>query len=151
MGELKPAVVVVENVTGLASSSRGEGFSVAMCELNQLGYAVDVLVTVVPQEKLLARCHENFQEGLRPVIITTKNRVQATEQMLEIGGLGDRVMVQSGETFTGTNVEEVAGYAGPGIRTEIGKLIRSYNRRISEVEVDQSLKIGEHTWVREID
>ena len=44
MGDLRPEVVVVENVTGLASSSGGEDFRVAILELNQLRYTVDALV-----------------------------------------------------------------------------------------------------------
>lgn len=103
-------------------------------------------VTAAPRETLLSRCRENLRGGLRPVIITTKNRVQATEQMLEIGGLDDYVMVQAGEVFIGTNIEEVAGYDGPAIRAELANLIRSYNHRILEVEVDQSLQIEEPTW-----
>lgn len=43
MGERKPSVVALENVTALASSHGGEDLSAAIRELNRLGYSVDVL------------------------------------------------------------------------------------------------------------
>ena len=43
MGDRKPQVVVLENVTGLASSHGGEDLRAAAKEFNSLGYAVDVI------------------------------------------------------------------------------------------------------------
>ena len=43
MGDRKPQVVVLENVTGLASSHDGEDLRAAAKEFNSLGYAVDVI------------------------------------------------------------------------------------------------------------
>lgn len=43
MGERRPRVVALENVTALASSRGGEDLAAAVRELNRLGYSVDVL------------------------------------------------------------------------------------------------------------
>lgn len=43
MGNRKPQVVILENVTGLASSHDGEDLRAAAKEFNSLGYAVDVI------------------------------------------------------------------------------------------------------------
>lgn len=43
MGNEKPGVVALENVTALASSHGGEDIAAAVRELNRLGYSVDVL------------------------------------------------------------------------------------------------------------
>lgn len=43
LGEDRPPVVTLENVTGLATSHSGEDIAAAVSELNQFGYSVDVL------------------------------------------------------------------------------------------------------------
>lgn len=43
MGENRPSVVALENVTALASSRGGEDLAAAVRELNRLGYSVDVI------------------------------------------------------------------------------------------------------------
>ncbi|UTT45420.1 DNA cytosine methyltransferase [Micrococcus luteus] len=55
MGHRKPAVVVLENVTALASSHGGDDLAAAIRELNRLGYSADVLAIdarrFVPQSR----------------------------------------------------------------------------------------------------
>jgi DNA (cytosine-5)-methyltransferase 1 len=55
LGEAKPRVVALENVTGLATSHGGEDLAAAIAELNRLGYSVDVLTLdarrFVPQSR----------------------------------------------------------------------------------------------------
>lgn len=55
MGERKPAVVTLENVTALASSHGGDDLAAAIRELNRLGYSADVLALdakrFVPQSR----------------------------------------------------------------------------------------------------
>ncbi|MGC1206429.1 MAG: DNA (cytosine-5-)-methyltransferase [Ornithinimicrobium sp.] len=43
MGQRRPAVIALENVTALASSHGGEDLSAAVRELNRLGYSVDAV------------------------------------------------------------------------------------------------------------
>lgn len=55
MGERRPEVVALENVTALANSHGGEDLAAAVRELNRLGYSVDVLTLdarrFVPQSR----------------------------------------------------------------------------------------------------
>ncbi|MFI2402737.1 DNA cytosine methyltransferase [Micrococcus luteus] len=55
MGERRPEVVALENVTALASSHGGEDLAAAIRELNRLGYSVDVIALdarrFVPQSR----------------------------------------------------------------------------------------------------
>jgi DNA (cytosine-5)-methyltransferase 1 len=55
LGERRPPLVLLENVTGFLTSHRGEDFRVAMQELNRLGYSVDAFILdaarFVPQSR----------------------------------------------------------------------------------------------------
>lgn len=55
MGDRKPAVVALENVTGFISSHSGDDVAAAIAELNNLGYSVDILTLdarrFVPQSR----------------------------------------------------------------------------------------------------
>jgi len=55
LGETRPDVVVLENVTGLATSNGGDDISAAIKAFNKLGYSIDVLVIdarrFVPQSR----------------------------------------------------------------------------------------------------
>jgi DNA (cytosine-5)-methyltransferase 1 len=55
MNERKPEVIVLENVTGLASSHNREDLRAAVKEFNELGYAVDAITLdarrFVPQSR----------------------------------------------------------------------------------------------------
>jgi DNA (cytosine-5)-methyltransferase 1 len=44
LGERRPPLVLLENVTGFLTSHRGDDFRVAMQELNRLGYSVDAFI-----------------------------------------------------------------------------------------------------------
>ena len=55
MGERRPPIVMLENVTGFLTSHKGEDFHRGLLELNNIGYAVDVFqldaVAFVPQSR----------------------------------------------------------------------------------------------------
>ncbi|OCK13735.1 DUF4928 family protein [Cutibacterium avidum] len=105
-------------------------------------------VTVSPMQKLIDRCRENIRDGYRPVIVTSSDRVAAARQLAEVGEIGDQVQVAAVEDWVGTNIEEISQYEGNHIRCGVALLIRTYNVRITEIEVDQSLRIDEPEWVK---
>ena len=45
------------------------------------------------------------------------------------------------EEFVGTNVEEIAAFAAPAIRSGLRALLQRYNQRVQAVEPDPSLQI----------
>ena len=70
-------------------------------------------------QKLVARTQENMWEGFRPVMLVPYNKVQFAIGLFDSGGLGNRVGVQSIESFVGTNVEEMGVFSAPDIREGI--------------------------------
>jgi hypothetical protein len=104
-------------------------------------------VTTAPMEKLISRCVENKSAGYRPVILTLESKVQAARQMADNVGMSEQISVQSAEIFIGTNIEEISTYDGDRIREGLAKLIRIYNSRIEQIEIDKSLMIDEPRWV----
>lgn len=104
-------------------------------------------VTTAPMEKLISRCVENKRAGYRPVILTLDSKVQAARQMADNVGMSEQISVQSAEIFIGTNIEEMSTYDGDHIRYSLAKLIRTYNKRIHDIEVDKSLMIDEPRWI----
>ncbi|PVY82403.1 DUF4928 family protein [Pantoea ananatis] len=104
-------------------------------------------VTTAPMEKLISRCAENKSAGYRPVILTLESKVQAARQMADNVGMSEQISVQSAEIFIGTNIEEISTYDGDRIREGLAKLIRTYNSRIEQIEIDKSLMIDEPRWI----
>lgn len=104
-------------------------------------------VTTAPMEKLISRCVENKRAGYRPVILTLESKVQAARQMADNVGMSEQIYVQSAESFIGTNIEEISKYDGDRIRKGLAKLIRTYNNRIEQIEIDKSLMIDEPRWI----
>lgn len=107
-------------------------------------------VTVAPSAKLVDRARSNLAHGYRPVILVPQPSIQFAIGLFESEGLGNRVGVQSIESFVGTNVEEMGNFDFSDIRTGVARLIRTYNNRIEECEVDQSLRIEEPAWIHEL-
>ena len=63
-------------------------------------------VTMSPMQKLIPRALDNIREGFRPVILVPFDKVQFATGLFDSEGLGNRVGVQSIESFVGTNNEE---------------------------------------------
>lgn len=104
-------------------------------------------VTMSPMQKLIPRALDNIREGFRPVILVPFDKVQFATGLFDSEGLGNRVGVQSIESFVGTNIEEIGGFEAGDIKTEIARLVRTYNERIYVSESDKSLMLMEPEWV----
>lgn len=106
-------------------------------------------VTMSPMPKLVARAQENIREGYRPVMLVPFDKVQFATGLFESEGLGNRVGVQSIESFVGTNIEEMGYFAASDIKEGIARLVRRYNERIYSCETDKSLMVEEPEWMLE--
>lgn len=100
-------------------------------------------VTTAPMEQLLEKCKRNLQAGLRPIIVTLRDKIEGTTLLAENAGIRDRVEVYAAETFISTNVNELAKFEGVRLKTTTRDLIKRYNEIITNVENDPSLKIEE--------
>ena len=105
-------------------------------------------VTVAPSAKLVDRARSNIQDGFRPLMLVPSSSVAFANGLFESEGLGERVGVQSIESFIGTNIEEMAVFDAGTIRKGVASLIRTYNARIEACENDQSLRIEEPAWMK---
>lgn len=107
-------------------------------------------ITVSPSSKLIDRARDNLQNGFRPLMIVPNSSVTFATGLFESEGLGERVGVQSIESFVGTNIEEMAVFDSAKIRKSVASLIRTYNARIEACESDQSLRIEEPAWMKDL-
>lgn len=102
---------------------------------------VAVHVTTAPGEAVIGRCHDNINDGFRPIIVTTARGLTAAEVLAENAGLGERIDVFEVEQFVALNLYELGKFAADGRRVAVGDLVTRYNEIIEEVETDPSLKI----------
>jgi hypothetical protein len=99
-------------------------------------------VTMSPGDNLMSdRCKDNLQNGYRPLVLVPEARVEAARQLADNAEIGDRVAVSSIEEFVGTNIEEIAAFAAPEIRSGLRVFLERYNQRVQAVEPDPSLQI----------
>lgn len=102
---------------------------------------VAIHVTTTPGEAVVARCRDNIDAGLRPVVVTTAKGVSAAEVFSENAGVGERIDVFEVEQFVALNLYELGRFLADGQRVAVEKLVKRYNEIVDEVETDPSLKI----------
>lgn len=153
----QPTGIVAQHLVGAKLEMRFPGLEVGRDKANaadlQTGRQGDFQlgntafhVTVAPSAKLAERVRANVSDGYRSVVLVPSAKVDFASELFRSEGLGDQVGVQSIESFVGTNIEEMSGFDTSGIRLGIAKLVRTYNKRIVDCEVDQSLRIDEPEW-----
>lgn len=113
----------------------------------QLGRNADYLVndvaihvTTAPSEALAGRCKKNLQNGLKPIVITTK--ADFAEGLYEQMGIGDRVDIFDAEQFIAGNFFELGKFSPEGRKTTADHLVKEYNDIVEQCETDPSLRIG---------
>lgn len=98
-------------------------------------------VTVAPSRAHAARCAKNLRDGLAAFLIVDETNVARARYALEFEKIGDRVAVESVESFVGQNLSELAEFAADRVAPTWGDLLRTYNARVAKVETDSSLLI----------
>ncbi|MGH9534584.1 MAG: DUF4928 family protein [Terriglobales bacterium] len=102
---------------------------------------VAIHVTMAPGDSLIARCRENIEAGLQPVIITVGDGTAVATGLARQAELGERVDVLDAEQFVAINVYKLGRFTGEGRRASLGDIISRYNAIVAEHETDPSLKI----------
>lgn len=97
--------------------------------------------TTAPGQPLIEKCGLNIQAGIRPVIITVRDRVRTARDLAEDAGIADRVEVWDIQQFLSTNIYEHGLFDRDERRSTIGKIIDEYNDIVDKFESDPSLKI----------
>ncbi|MGH9474140.1 MAG: DUF4928 family protein, partial [Terriglobales bacterium] len=102
---------------------------------------VAIHVTTTPGEGLIARCRENLDAGLCPVIITLPAGVAVAAALAANAGLEGRIDVFDAEQFVALNVYEIGRFASAGRKRTLADLVDRYNEIVEVHETDPSLQI----------
>ncbi len=114
----------------------------------QTGRAGDFMVgdvaihcTTMAGQPLMEKCKSNIRAGVKPVIITIRERVGTAWALAEDNGIADRIEVWDIQQFLSTNVYEHGLFNANARRETMASIVTEYNGIISEHETDPSLMI----------
>ncbi len=102
---------------------------------------VAIHFTTSPGESVIARCGENVNDGLRPILVTLQRGLSVAEGLATNVGLADRIDIFEIEQFVALNVYELGKFAAEGRKTAVAEIVARYNEVVEEYETDPSLKI----------
>ncbi len=98
-------------------------------------------VTTAPTQLLIEKCAQNIHQGLRPIIVTSAERLAVAKALIADNESEGRVDVFDYEQFLAANVFEIGRFEAAGRRAAFAAIIEQYNRIVSVVESDPGLKI----------
>jgi hypothetical protein len=102
---------------------------------------VAIHVTTSPSEAVIAKCGDNLNDGLRPVLVTLQRGLAVAEGLAENAGIADRIDVFEIEQFIALNLYELGEFISSGRRTAVRDIVKRYNEIVEEFETDPSFKI----------
>lgn len=102
---------------------------------------VAIHVTTFPQQRLVEKCRDNLDAGMRPLIVTLRDRMALAEGLAEAEGVEERIEVYDILQFLSLNVHELSEFRAADQRPTIQDLLDVYNRVIAECETDPGLRI----------
>lgn len=97
--------------------------------------------TTAPASLLMEKCQRNIEAGLRPIIVTVRERAQTAWSLASDVGFADRLEVWDIQSFLSSNIHEHGNFTSASRRETLADLIDTYNRIIDEHESDPSLHI----------
>jgi len=103
--------------------------------------SVSYHVTATDGKEAVARCKENVESGVHPVLLVPKRYTEKTNFHAEGAGIQDRVTILAIEDFITQNIIEMPTHQQQDFFSTLKAIIDEYNRRLEEVETDMSLKI----------
>lgn len=98
-------------------------------------------VTAAPGRDVIKRCAANLALGLHPVLLVPKELVNRTIDRAAAEDIAERVTVLAIEDFLALNIIEMTTGDREAFRDKLAAIVARYNRRLREVETDQSLAI----------
>lgn len=97
-------------------------------------------VTVAPSDSVYQKCMSDLRNGLNVYLLVQDSVRSGTEQIAHEQHDKD-IRVQSIENFVGQNLDEMSGFSREPFHNNLRDLIQIYNRRVDQVEANNSLKI----------
>jgi len=98
-------------------------------------------VTVAPNMGHVKRCAQNVKDGLSAIVLVPDLKLTAARVLLATEGLEGKVVAESLESSIGQTLSELAEFAPAKFAEQLANLLQEYNRRVAEVETDDSLLI----------
>jgi hypothetical protein len=89
---------------------------------------------------LFEKCAQNIRDGFRVFLLIPDRTLSGARQNAELAMPG-RLSVESIESFVATNIEELSTFSKKEVTSGLRRLLKSYNRRVSECETDKSMMI----------
>lgn len=102
---------------------------------------VAIHVTTSPGEAVIAKCGDNLNDGLRPMLVTLQRGLPVAEGLADNVGISDRIDVFEVEQFIALNLYELGKFAASGRKMAVSDVVTRYNEIVEEFETDPSLKI----------
>jgi hypothetical protein len=114
--------------------------SMSAGSVSRIGNTV-IHVTHCPAWPLMHECFAESDQGLRPLVISTRAGAAQAEALAQQVGMGRKVEVLDITQFLVANMLEWTGFDGNQRRHTFEELVTRYNAIIEACETDPSLKI----------
>ena len=98
-------------------------------------------VTATPSRGVIQKCAENISAGLHPVLLVPNQEENRARVLSEEEGVERELSVISIEAFIALNIIELAVDENKDFFDVLKEIVQIYNKRLTEVETDLSLKI----------
>jgi len=99
-------------------------------------------VSIAPTSDHLQRCAENLAQGRQPYMVVPAAQVAKARAFAEDKKIEGKVAIVAIETFVGQNIDEMGEFHRGKVKPEMAAVLHEYNRRVAEVEADQSIQIS---------
>ena len=97
--------------------------------------------TTAPNEPLIQKCKANIRAGYLPIIVTIFDRVKTALDLTADADLCGRIEVWDIQQFLSANIMEHSLFDGAARKAKLADIIEKYNKIVTEVETDPSLRI----------
>ncbi len=101
---------------------------------------VAIHVTTSPGEALIAKCRDNLNDGLRPILVTLQKGITVAEGLAENASIADRIDLFEIEQFIALHLYRMSQFKA-NRKLAVTNLVERYNAIVQTVETDPSLMI----------
>jgi hypothetical protein len=98
-------------------------------------------VTSAPSRDVLQKCVDNIRVGLLPILLIPREQKNKAQILAQDEGVDKNLAIISIEDFVALNIIELATEENKDFFSVLKEIVEIYNKRLSEVETDLSLRI----------
>ena len=89
----------------------------------------------------MQKCADNIRVGLLPILLIPREQKNKAQILAQDEGVDKGVAIISIEDFVALNIIELATEENKDFFSVLKEIVEIYNKRLSEVETDLSLRI----------